>query len=199
MDSPHSRTLPQNTSVREMEQNISQPDNQTTQPGSEPAQIEVTGNAPCDNMSSLSTHRQLDKVGARMMDMGTNTSDREVRPQIDGVSNINIDANTQTSHLPIDVTLSISVNEQRPIHCINQSVYDPESLGGSHTRIKDMGMQEFIPQLDGPVSISSRTRQRLSENTRFEQRYLQEGIYLQGTFAMHRREYPGESWYDTHG
>ena len=73
-----------------------------------------------------------------MMDMGTNTSDREVRPQIDGVRNINIDANTQTSHLLIDVTLPTSVNEQRPIHHINHSIYDPESLGGSHTRIQDM-------------------------------------------------------------
>ena len=52
LDSPHARTSPQNASVREIEQNINQPDNQTTQPGSEPDQIEAMGNAPCDNMSS---------------------------------------------------------------------------------------------------------------------------------------------------
>ena len=53
-------------------------------------------------------------------------------------------------------------------------------LRGSHTRTHDTGIQESIPQLDGPVSVPSRTRRRLSENMRFEQGYLQEGIYLQG-------------------
>ena len=56
LDSPHARTSPQNASVREIELDINQPDNQTTQPGSEPAQIEAMGNAFCDNVSSPSTH-----------------------------------------------------------------------------------------------------------------------------------------------
>ena len=56
LDSPRARTLPRNVSLREVEQNINQPDNQTTQPGSEPAPIEAIGDVPCDNMSSLSTH-----------------------------------------------------------------------------------------------------------------------------------------------
>ena len=43
------------------------------------------GNALCDNMSSLSTHQQLDEVGVRMMDMGTNMSDIEVRLQRDEI------------------------------------------------------------------------------------------------------------------
>ena len=38
LDSPRARTSPRNVSLREVEQNINQPDNQTTQPGSEPAQ-----------------------------------------------------------------------------------------------------------------------------------------------------------------
>ena len=42
------------------------------------------GNALCDNVTSPSTHQQLDQVGARLIDMGTNTSDIEVRPQRDG-------------------------------------------------------------------------------------------------------------------
>ena len=54
--------------------------------------------------------------------MGTNTSDREVRSQIDGVRNINIDADAQTSHPFTDVMLPTSVNEQRSIHHINQSM-----------------------------------------------------------------------------
>ena len=56
LDSPHARTSPQNASVRETEQNINQPDNQSTQPGSEPAQIEAMGNALHDNVSSPRTH-----------------------------------------------------------------------------------------------------------------------------------------------
>ena len=56
LDSPQARTSPQNASVRETEQDINQPDNQTNQPGSEPAQIEATGNALCDNVTSPSTH-----------------------------------------------------------------------------------------------------------------------------------------------
>ena len=45
LDSPHARTSPQSVSARETGQNINQPDNQTTQPGSESAQIEAMGNA----------------------------------------------------------------------------------------------------------------------------------------------------------
>ena len=55
LDSPQARTSPRNVSLRGVEQNINQPDNHTTQPGSEPAQIEAIGDVPCDNMSSLST------------------------------------------------------------------------------------------------------------------------------------------------
>ena len=80
LDSPRARISPQNASVRDVEQEINQPDNQTNQPGSEPAQIEATGNALRDNVTSPSTHRQLDQVGTRLIDMGTYTSDIEVRP-----------------------------------------------------------------------------------------------------------------------
>ena len=66
--------------MRETEQGINQPDNQTIQSGSEPAQIEATGNALCHNVISSSTRQQLDQVGTRLLDMGTNTSDIEVRP-----------------------------------------------------------------------------------------------------------------------
>ena len=44
------------------------------QSGSEPAQIEVMGNALRDNVTSTSTHRQLDQVGVRFIDVGINTS-----------------------------------------------------------------------------------------------------------------------------
>ena len=55
LDSPQARTSPQNASVREIEQGINQSDNQTIQPGSEPASIEAMGNALHDNVTSPST------------------------------------------------------------------------------------------------------------------------------------------------
>ena len=135
-----------------------------------------------------------------MIDMGTNTSDIEVRPQRDGIRVIDSDDNAQVSCLVVNVILPTGMSEQVPMPHINLSIsgYDPESLRGSHTRTHDTGIQESIPQLDGPVSIPSRTRRRLSENMRFEQGYLQESIYLQGTSASCRREYSGESSDDTH-
>ena len=200
LDSPHARTSPQNASLREIEQNINQHDNQTTQPGSEPAQVEAMGNALCDNMSSPSTHQHLDEVGVRMMDTGTNTIDVEVRSQRDGVRVINSDVYTQASCLLANVLLPTGRSEQMPMSRINQSIsgYDPELLRGSHATTQDTGIQESIPQLDRPVSVPSRTRSRLSENMRHKQGYFQEGIYHQGTSASCRREYPGESSEDTH-
>ena len=124
--------------------------------------------------------------------MGTNISDGEVRPQIDGVRNINIDADTQTSCPLTDVMLPTSVNEQRSIHHIIQFIYDSESLRGSHTRTHDTRIQETIPQLDGPVFVRSRSGRRMSENARIEQESFQR------TTASCRREYPGESSDNTH-
>ena len=79
LDFPETRTSPRNVSVRDIEQDENQPNNQTIQPGSEPAQIEVMGNALHDNETSSSTHQQLDHVGVRLIDVGINTSEIEVR------------------------------------------------------------------------------------------------------------------------
>ena len=187
LDSPRARTLPRNVSLREVEQNINQPDNQTAQPGSEPAPIEAIGDVPCDNMSSLSTHQQLDEVGVRQTEIEANISDREVRTHLDGVRNINVNANTQTSRPLIDVTLPIDVSEQRSTQHVDQSVHDSESLRGSCTRSPDARIHETIPQLDGPVSIWSRSGRRIPENARMEQESFQR------ITTSHRREYPGES------
>ena len=121
LDSPQIRTSPRNISLREVEQNINQPDNQRTQPGSEPAPIEAIGDVPCNNMSSLSTHQQLDKVDVRQIEL-----DREVKTQLAGI-NINVDADTQTSCPLDDVALPTDVSEQRPIQHTDQSVHDSES------------------------------------------------------------------------
>ena len=173
---------------------MNQPDNQTTQPGSEPAEIEAMGNALHDNVSSPSIHQQLDEVGVRMIDMGTNMSDIEVRPQRDRIRVIDSDDNAQVSCLLVNVILITGMSEQVPMPHINLSIsgYDPESLRGSHTRTHNTGIQESIPQLDGPVSVPSRHRRRMSGNTRFEQ------VYLQRTSTSCKREYSGESSDDTH-
>ena len=151
-------------------------------------------------MSSPSSHRQLDKVGVRMIDMGTNMSDIEVRPQRDGIRVINSDNNDQGSCPLVDLTSPTGMSEQVPVPHINLSIYgyDPNLLRGSHTRTHNTGIQESIPQLNGLVSVPSRTRRRLSESMIFQQGYLQEGIYLQGTSTSCRRESPGESSNDTH-
>ena len=98
MESPCARTSPQSVPIGEAGQNINQPDNQTAQPGLEPAQIGAIGNALCDNVSSPRSCRQPDEVGVRMMDMGTNTSDVEVRPHRDGTRVVTSDANIQTPY-----------------------------------------------------------------------------------------------------
>ena len=56
LDSPQTRTSPRNVYIRDIEQDGNQPNNQTIQLGSEPARIEVMGNALHDNETSSSTH-----------------------------------------------------------------------------------------------------------------------------------------------
>ena len=77
--SPSERASPQNVLVRDMVSNIHQPDNQTVQPGSEPARIEAMGNTLSDVMTFPSTCQQLNQVGTRLIDRETNTSDIEMR------------------------------------------------------------------------------------------------------------------------
>ena len=123
LDSPQARTSPQNASVRETEQDINQPDNQTNQPGSEPAQIEAMEDALHDNVTSPSTHPNLNQVGTRLIDMGTNTSDIEVRPQRNGARVIDSDDDdVQVSCPHIDVILPRGMNEQMPMPHINLSI-----------------------------------------------------------------------------
>ena len=55
IDSPRERMSPHNASVRDIVPDISQPDNQTVQPGSEPARIEATGNTLSGVMTFSST------------------------------------------------------------------------------------------------------------------------------------------------
>ena len=173
LDSPQARTLPRNASVREIEQDRNQLDNQTIQPGSEPAQIEVLGNAPSDNVTSSSTRQQLDQVGTRVIDIGTNTSDIEVRPQRDGTRIIDLDNDdVQVSYPHVKVVPPTGTDEQIPVSHISPSTsrYDPEVTRSSHASTHDTRVRETIPQLDGPVSVQPILRgRRLLECARIEQ------------------------------
>ena len=181
LDSPQARTLPRNASVRELEQDQNQPDNQTIQPGSEPAQIAVMGNVPSDNV----TCQQLDQVGTRVIDIGTNTSDIEVRSQRDGVRLADSDnGDVQVSYPYVKVIPLTGTDKLIPVSHINPSTfrYDPEVTRSSHASIHDTGGQETIPQLDGLVSVQPRLRgRRLLEHARIEQDSVQR------TTASHRR------------
>ena len=104
--------------------------------------------------------------------MGTNTSDIEARPQRDGTRVTDPDDNVQVSCPLVNVILPTGMNEQMPMPHVNLSIsrYEPESLRGSHVRTHDTGIQETIPQLDGPISAPPRIRRRMSENARIEQK-----------------------------
>ena len=134
------------------------------------------------------------------MDIGTNTSDIEVRPHSDGARASTSDANAQTSLPIVDVMLPSGRGDQLAIPQINVSIsgYEPDSLRDSHIRSPVMKAQEIsiIPQLGGPVSLLTRDPigRRVLEDPRFEeQEYSQGGTYIQGTSISRRREYPGES------
>ena len=130
LESPPARTSPQSVPIGEMGQSINQPDNQTTQPGSEPTEIGAMGNAPSDNVSSPRTCQQPDEVGVRMMDMGTNTSDVEARPYIDGTRVVTTDASIQTSLPIVDIMIPTSGEDPMALPQINLSIsgYRPNSL-----------------------------------------------------------------------
>ena len=110
-DSPRVRTSPQNVLVQDAEQVINQPDNQTDQPGTESVQVEVTGNTLNDDVI---THQQPNQVGTRLIDIGTDTSDVEVRSQRDGVRIIDSSIDEET--------LITNRNEQIPVSHNNLSL-----------------------------------------------------------------------------
>ena len=168
--------------MREKEQDINQPDIQTIQPGSEPAQIAVMGNALHDNVTSSSTCQQLDQLDARVIDIGTNTSDIEVRSQKDVARIVDLDNdNVQVSCPHVQVIPMTGTDEQVHVSHSNLSTsrYDPKLT--------------TIPQLDGLVSVQTTSRgRRLSECARIEQDSVQR------ITPSHRREYPDEGSNDSY-
>ena len=165
--SPLMRMPPQSVLVREMGPDINQPATPNTQPGSEPTQIGVMENALQEDpiVSTPRTQQQLlDGLSVtyerRMIDMGTNTSDVEVRPHRDGVRTLTMDANAQTSIPIVDVMLPSSGGDHLAIPQVNLSIseYEPDSLRNSHGRSPSRWAQEIsiMPQLDGLASLPLR-------------------------------------------
>ena len=182
--------------LRVIEQDGNQPNNETIQLGSEPAQNEMMGNALHDNVTSSSTRRQLDQVAVRLIDVGINTSEIEVRSQRDGAEVVKLDDDNVWISCPhVEVMPPTDANEQVHVPHINllTSRYVPESTRGSHISTYDTGTRETIPQLDGPISVPSRLRRRRSsEHAGIEPDYDPR------TTASHRREYPGDDSDDSH-
>ena len=131
------------------------------------------GNTLRDVTTFQSACRQPSKVGTRLIDRETNTSEVEVRTQrektrIDNMSSNNRDTQMPTSHSGL-------------------SSHDTKIIGGSPIRTHTTDM---IPQLDGPTSVC--TRRRLSENTRIDQETIQ------WTTVIPRGGYPDESDRNSH-
>ena len=82
------------------------------------------GNSPHDdiNISYPKTHQQLDELGVRMMDMGTNTSDVEVRPHRDGTRVVTLDVNVQAPLPIVDVMIPTGGEDQVVLPQINLSI-----------------------------------------------------------------------------
>ena len=198
---------PQSVPVRGMRPDINQPAIQTTQPGSEPTQIGVMENALQEDtiVSTPRTQCQLlDGLSVtnerRMMDMGTNTLDTEVRPPRDGARASTLEANTQVSLPIVDVMLPSGGGDQLAIPQINLSIlgYEPDSLKDSHIRSPSTRAQKIsiMPQLDGPASLPRRDpigRRVQEDSSLVGQGYPQGATYVQGASISRRREYPGES------
>ena len=110
------------------------------------------GNTPSDNVSSPKTCRQPDEVGVRMTDMGTNTSDVEARPHIDGTRVVTSDANIQTPLPIVDIMIPAGGEGQIALPQINLSIsgYRPNSLHDSQFGSLDVRAQEVsvLPQVD---------------------------------------------------
>ena len=179
IDSPRERMSPPDASVRNIVPNISQPDTQTVQPGSEPARIEVMGNTLNDVMTFPSTCQQLNQVGTGLIDRETNMSDIEVRSQREEIR-VN---NSSNDGLIVPSNRDV----QMPVSHSNISSYNTEMTQGSHTRTHNT---EMMPQLDGPMSVHS--RRRMLENEASEQ----ESFWR--TAVTHRREYLDENSNNSH-
>ena len=179
MDSPRERTSQRDVSTRNTELIINHPDNQTDQPGSEPARSEARGNTLGDVVTFPNTCQQPSQGGTRLIDRETNMSEVEIRTQREETRIDNVSSN--------GVLISNDRDTQMPTSHSGLSSYDAEITGGSHIRTHTA---EMIPQMDSPTSVHS--RRRTLENVRTEQETIQQ------TTVIPRGGYPDESDIDCH-
>ena len=136
IDSPRERTARRNLSVRSVEPNISQTDNQADQPRMEPVRNETMGNTLSDVTTVLSTHQQPNQMGTRLIDRETNASEVEVR-----------------SHGE-ETRLNILSSHGRDVHMPTSrsgiSSHETGIVRGSPVRTCTT---DIIPQLDGPTYV----------------------------------------------
>ena len=133
IDSPRARTSQCNALAGNTEPNVNQTDNQTEQLRSEPARIKAMGNTLGDVMTFPSASQQPSQVGTRLIDRETNTSEVEVRTQIEETRTDNLSSNNRDTQVPTSHS--------------GLSSYDTKMIGGSPIRTHTTDM---IPQLDGP-------------------------------------------------
>ena len=179
IDCPRERTSSHGASAGNIVPNINQPDNQTVQPGSEPARIESMGNTLSNVVTFPSTCQQLNQVGTRLIDRETNTSDIEGRSQRG-----EIQRGDSSNH---KMMVSSNRSTQMPASHSGFSLYNTELTEGYHIRTHN---REPIPQMDGPISVHS--RRGIMKNTRTEQETFQR------TIVTPRGEYPEDSSNDSH-
>ena len=99
-------------------------------------------NALHDSETSSSTHRQLNQVGVRLIDVGVNTSEIEVRSQRDGAELVESDEdNVQISCPHVEVLPLTDAIEQVHVPHIDLSTsrYVPESTRDSCMSTYDIG------------------------------------------------------------
>ena len=170
LGSPHARTSPHGTPNREIEQNVNQPDQWATHPGSAPTSEEAARDHSQEEVIiPPRICQQSDEQSAQMIDMGTNTLNTEARSQRDGIRTA-MESNVQVTQPLVDVILPTGMSKQIQFPNINLSIsgYNSETLRGSHERPQEPGRQEnsAIPQLDRLSTIPSRNQGGMSENIR---------------------------------
>ena len=100
------------------------------------------GNALHDSETSSSTHCQLNQVGARLIDVGVNTSGVEVRSQRDGAELVESDEDNCQIFCPhVKVMPLTDTIEQVHVPHIDllTSRHVPEPTRGSHMSTYDIG------------------------------------------------------------
>ena len=115
LGSPHTRTSPQSISNREMEQNVSQPNQLIVQSGTAPNREEATqAHSQEEVIIPPRISQQSEEQNAQMIEMEPNPLNIEVRAQRDGVGT-DRESNVQITQPPVNVIPPTGLGEPTPI------------------------------------------------------------------------------------